>query len=166
MLESRFYFTNHHTLNIEFDATKTVGVKIKPIDQDFDWETVAMITFECLRSEVDYFQSYFQQNDFKIEAIYSAAIYRDKPLFMLTAANVSKASAIAALNQKLAIKDNDVYIFGDGVNDLTMIQKYYNQAYVPNSAPKCVQAEAKNIIGSAEADCVGEILIEIFNLSK
>jgi Cof subfamily protein (haloacid dehalogenase superfamily) len=48
--------------------------------------------------------------------------------FEIVGKDVSKAHTIAFLAEKLGIAENDIYAFGDGENDLTMVAKYHGTA--------------------------------------
>lgn len=76
------------------------------------------------------------------------------PLMMeITSLGVSKASALKWLAKFLDINVNDVYVYGDGGNDIDMLASF-NHSYAPCNASNQAKHVAKTIIGSFEEHSV------------
>lgn len=70
-------------------------------------------------------------------------------VFEITNKNVSKRTALDYLVKNKKWCEDNVHVFGDGGNDIDMLQGYKN-SYSPNSAPDAIKNVAKNIVGSVE----------------
>ena len=57
----------------------------------------------------------------------------DKRSYEITAAGVNKGVAIKKLAEILKVKNNDIYVYGDGDNDVKMLEMYEN-SYAPSNA--------------------------------
>ena len=67
--------------------------------------------------------------------------------YELTAAGVNKAEAIRHLAKILKIRDKDVYVYGDGDNDIEMLKMFEN-SYAPKNACDNARKAAGQIIGN------------------
>lgn len=76
------------------------------------------------------------------------------PLMMeITSLGVSKASALKWLAKYLGINEDDVYVYGDGGNDIDMLFSF-NHSYAPCNASNQAKHVAKTIIGPFEKHSV------------
>jgi len=155
------YFTNLDLKSKNFNQKLLPKISLTKIDQNFNWNLVSMMGFECDKEEVDFLEAYLKDNFQQLEYICSRSAHRVKPLFMINAKATSKANSILKLNQELNITEANTYFFGDGINDVEAIKRFSN-SFVPKSAPDYVKEVAKNIIGEAHADGVGIKLQELF----
>lgn len=88
------------------------------------------------------FNEYLEINQDKIvNAPFNNSTYE------ITMHNVSKASAIKYLASLLKIDDNDIYVYGDGKNDIRMLETFKN-SYAPNNASIEARNVAHHIIGN------------------
>lgn len=67
----------------------------------------------------------------------------------ITAAQVNKGQAIKKLARRLHIADEEIAVYGDGGNDLVMLEAFAN-AYAPQNACEAAQKAAKKLVGSCE----------------
>lgn len=67
-------------------------------------------------------------------------------IFEITDASVNKAEAVKFLAQRLNIDHDDIYVFGDGGNDVPMLKAFKN-SYAPRSGNPEAKAVASEIIG-------------------
>ena len=67
--------------------------------------------------------------------------------FELTDVSVNKGSAIQQLARMLNIEDDEVAVYGDGLNDLVMLQTF-KHSYAPSNAKDKVKECANEVIGS------------------
>jgi hydroxymethylpyrimidine pyrophosphatase-like HAD family hydrolase len=67
--------------------------------------------------------------------------------FELTDVSVHKASAVKQLAKLLDIEEDEVAVYGDGLNDVTMLSSF-KHSYAPSNANKKVQLCANEVIGS------------------
>lgn len=67
--------------------------------------------------------------------------------FELTEVSVNKGSAIQKLAKMYDIKDDEVAVYGDGLNDLVML-KTFKHSYAPSNAKDKVKECANEVIGS------------------
>lgn len=70
----------------------------------------------------------------------------DDEMIEITAANVTKATALQWLAKYLNVSEQEVAVYGDGGNDVQMLETFVN-SYSPSSASKIALASANNIIG-------------------
>jgi len=82
--------------------------------------------------------------------------------FEIVAKDVSKAHTIALLAERLGILEKDIYTFGDGENDLTMVAKYHGTA--TGNAIESVKAVASFVAPSAADRGVAYALKERWKL--
>lgn len=73
----------------------------------------------------------------------------DDEMIEITASNVTKASALEWLANYLHIIEDEVAVYGDGGNDIQMLEAFTN-SYAPSGSSKMALASAKNIIGAFE----------------
>ncbi len=67
--------------------------------------------------------------------------------FELTDVSVNKGSAIQQLARMLNVEDDEVAVYGDGLNDLVML-KTFKHSYAPSNAKDKVKECANEVIGS------------------
>ena len=84
----------------------------------------------------------------------------DSVLFELTMADATKASGVACLADALGLKDEDVYVFGDGTNDLTMLAAYEN-SWCPDNGAKEARLLARHHLRARDEHCVIHKMLEI-----
>lgn len=68
-------------------------------------------------------------------------------MFEITAAGVNKASALAWLAGHLGIGEDEVAVYGDGGNDLVMLERFAH-SYAPSNASDAAKRAAGRVIGS------------------
>lgn len=73
----------------------------------------------------------------------------DKRQIEITAAQVNKGQAIKKLAHMLHIVDEEIAVYGDGGNDLVMLQEF-THAYAPQNACEAAKKLAKEVVGSCE----------------
>ena len=69
----------------------------------------------------------------------------DSHVFELTSRNISKLNALKYLSKINHWNDEDVYVFGDGGNDVEMLN-YYQHSYAPSNASNAAIKVAKEMI--------------------
>lgn len=67
----------------------------------------------------------------------------------LTSPEVTKEKAVFYLQEKLGWKQEDIYVFGDGGNDVEMLSSFIN-SYAPENASEEAKRVSKSIIASNE----------------
>lgn len=77
----------------------------------------------------------------------------DGDLFELTAAGVDKGEAVAWLACHLGIREDEVAVYGDGGNDLAMLERF-EHAYAPRGASDAAKRAAGHVIGSCALHAV------------
>ena len=85
------------------------------------------------------------------DAIVNASF--DGDLFELTEASVNKGEAVAWLAGELGISENEVAVYGDGGNDMAMLERF-DHAYAPQGASDAAKQAAGNVIGSCALGAV------------
>ncbi|MBP3853608.1 MAG: HAD family phosphatase [Erysipelotrichaceae bacterium] len=76
----------------------------------------------------------------------------------LTHAQANKGNAVKVLADKLGLSREEVAVYGDGMNDASMLTSFPH-SYVPCNAPKQVQSLASEVIGHSEEYAVSEHMI-------
>lgn len=71
----------------------------------------------------------------------------DGVLFELTDARVNKGEAVAWLASELGVAEDEVAVYGDGGNDLAMLERFAH-AYAPRGASEAAKRAAGTVIGS------------------
>lgn len=69
-------------------------------------------------------------------------------LIELTAVNSQKGNAVAILAKHLGLKDDEVAVYGDGGNDLSMLSRF-SHSYAPENACLAAKEKARSVIGPA-----------------
>jgi Cof subfamily protein (haloacid dehalogenase superfamily) len=85
-----------------------------------------------------------------------------KFFFEIVAFDVSKAKTVELVQQRLGLASNDVYAFGDGDNDISMIKEF--QGTATNTASEGAKAAASYVCPSATDRGVVEALREHWKL--
>ena len=94
------------------------------------------------KSLIQSFNEYLNANEDKIvNAPFNDSTYE------ITMHNVNKGEAIKLLAKRLNINGDDIYVYGDGKNDITMLKMFKN-SYAPNNASKDAIEASNNIIGN------------------
>lgn len=83
----------------------------------------------------------------------------------INAKSAQKGFGLEQAIQKMGISKEEVAVFGDGLNDLSMIQLFPN-SYVPENGNPRLKKFAKEIIPSNNRDGVGEKIFEILYQNK
>lgn len=94
---------------------------------------------EGLRREVEAFL------DERADTLVNASF--DGNLFEVTAAGVNKGEAVSWLAGQLGIAEDEVAVYGDGGNDLAMLERFAH-AYAPRGASEAAKRAAGTVIGS------------------
>lgn len=71
----------------------------------------------------------------------------DGDLFELTDARVNKGEAVAWLAGELGLSEDEVAVYGDGGNDLAMLERF-DHAYATSNGSDAAKRAAGNVIGS------------------
>ena len=77
----------------------------------------------------------------------------DGDLFELTDASVNKGEAVAWLANWLGLCEDEVAVYGDGGNDLAMLERF-EHAYATRNGSDAAKAAAGNVIGSCSLHAV------------
>lgn len=77
----------------------------------------------------------------------------DGDLFELTEASVNKGEALAWLAGHLGMTEDEVAVYGDGGNDLAMLERF-DHAYATSNASEAAKRAAGNVIGSCTLHAV------------
>lgn len=77
----------------------------------------------------------------------------DGDLFELTAAGVDKGEAVAWLARHLGMDEGEVAVYGDGGNDLAMLERF-EHAYATSGASPAAKRAAGSVIGSCALHAV------------
>ncbi|HIZ18834.1 MAG TPA: Cof-type HAD-IIB family hydrolase [Candidatus Olsenella stercoravium] len=77
----------------------------------------------------------------------------DGVLFELTDARVNKGEAVAWLACELGISEDEVAVYGDGGNDLAMLERF-SHSYATSNASDDAKRAAGNVIGSCALHAV------------
>lgn len=77
----------------------------------------------------------------------------DGDLFELTDASVNKGEAVAWLAGWLGLCEDEVAVYGDGGNDLAMLERF-EHAYATSNGSDAAKAAAGNVIGSCSLHAV------------
>ncbi|MGX7030102.1 Cof-type HAD-IIB family hydrolase [Vagococcus zengguangii] len=93
----------------------------------------------------------------QVTGTFSAPFY-----FEFTAKNIDKAAALAAVLEPLDIKRHEVIAFGDGLNDLTMLE-YAGIGVAMGNAKEEVKAVAQYITQSNDEDGIAHALEKFLN---
>ncbi len=77
----------------------------------------------------------------------------DGDLFELTDARVDKGEAVAWLARELGLGEDEVAVYGDGGNDLAMLERF-DHAYATSNGSDAAKRAAGNVIGSCALHAV------------
>ena len=71
-------------------------------------------------------------------------------MFELTKTGVSKATGVALLAAHYGIAEDEVVVYGDGGNDIAMLERYasFGHAYAPHGSCEDAKAAASEVLGS------------------
>lgn len=83
----------------------------------------------------------------------------DHVLFEITMASASKGEGVKCLQKSLGLDDKDVYVFGNGTNDLTMLEAYEN-SYCPDNGARQAKELASHLLNSKDEYCVIHKMLE------
>ncbi|MCD7892639.1 MAG: HAD-IIB family hydrolase [Erysipelotrichaceae bacterium] len=90
-----------------------------------------------------------------IDDIYVSSSFRNN--IEVTDIDATKGAIIKLVAKKLNIKENEVMVIGDGLNDLTMFEMFDNSVAVENSE-EIIKKLAKYHVASVDNDGVGEAI--------
>ena len=102
------------------------------------------------------FHHQISQQDLNIDTSFSKSTY-----YEITAANISKATALSYVCQQLNVLNSATIAVGDNFNDLDMLE-WADLGVAMNNAPDKLKAVADLIIGSNDEDGVAHFVQEIF----
>lgn len=80
-------------------------------------------------------------------------------LYEITNAHVNKATGIRALADQYGIKEDEIAVFGDGGNDISMLKAF--ESFCPSSGTEQAKKSAGHIIGPADQYSVIDKMLEI-----
>lgn len=80
----------------------------------------------------------------------------DPVMFEITDKRVNKGAAVAWLAGYLGIAEDEVAVYGDGGNDIVMLERFagFGHAYATRNASKAAKAAAGNVIGTCALHAV------------
>ena len=71
----------------------------------------------------------------------------DGDLFEITEAGVNKGEAVAWLGRHLGLSEDEIAVYGDGGNDIAMLERF-DHAYATSNGGEAAKRAAGNVIGS------------------
>ena len=86
----------------------------------------------------------------------------DDGLYEITNYGTDKGSAVAKVASLFHIKDEDVYTYGDGGNDVPMLERFEN-SYAPCNGMDIAKNAAKQIIGDHRDHSVSKHIVSIID---
>ena len=101
------------------------------------------------------FETFLHENSDKIV---NAPFQED--FFELTDISVNKGVSIQRLAQKLNIQENEIAVYGDGLNDITMLEIFQHSS-APRNASNEVKEYAKQIIGECKDHAVCYHILDV-----
>ena len=102
------------------------------------------------------------EEEFKEPFKDSLSIYRSAPFYLeVMAKNVDKAKSLDFLAQKLGFTSNEIIAFGDGFNDLSMLE-YAGVGIAMGNADDEVKAKANIITADNDSDGIAKALYKLF----
>ena len=136
-----------------------IGTRIGPIEQIWPAEPVVKL---LVRADV-------RADDLRVavQSAVGAAVtvtWSGDGLMEISAAEVTKAVALARVCQALDVPATDVVAFGDMPNDVAMLQWAGLGLAVANADP-AVLAVADRVVGHHDADGVARALVDLFALN-
>ena len=84
----------------------------------------------------------------------------DSKSFEITDKSVNKGNAVKVLSEILNVSSDDIHVFGDGANDVDMLEMFEN-SYSPSNASDLAKNAAKNIIGNSYDYSVSKHILEL-----
>ena len=130
----------HQAYEFERYHSKTVfDFKLKDI------ENVEILKINCRIKDEKLKQKFKEFVDEHSHLVVDAPFIEN--FFELTDVSVNKGSSIQQLARMLEIKDDEVNVYGDGLNDLVMLRTFKN-SYAPSNAKDKVKECANHVIGS------------------
>lgn len=86
----------------------------------------------------------------------------DPTMFEITAAGVDKGSALAWLAGWLGLGEDEVAVYGDGGNDICMLERFaaFGHAYATSNGSADAKRAAGNVIGSCARHAVPRHMLE------
>ena len=119
-----------------------------------------ILKFNCYiknKETLKKFNEYLDQNKDKlVNAPYGGKFYE------VTAIGINKGNSVKYLADLLKVKENDVYVYGDGENDIAMLKKFEN-SYAPSNASEKAKHAAKHVIDSNARYSVVRHMLKIKN---
>ncbi len=83
----------------------------------------------------------------------------------INAKNATKGYGLEKAIEKLSIKKEEVAVFGDGLNDLSLFERFPN-SYAPENAQPEIKKRASEIIPNNNEDGVGKKIFELLYKNK
>ena len=77
----------------------------------------------------------------------------DSVLFEVTDRLATKGEGVATLAKALGISDENVSVFGDGINDVSMLERFSN-SYAPDAGSVQARAAANHLLDASDEHCV------------
>jgi Cof subfamily protein (haloacid dehalogenase superfamily) len=115
----------------------------------FDRDTIVKLAFNFPESLVDELLVQLRQ---ELQGVLFPVSTGEGDIDILVP-GVTKASALAQLGERWGIKPEEMAAFGDGGNDLEMLQ-FVGQGYAMGNATPQIKAVATEVIGTNDADSV------------
>ena len=75
-------------------------------------------------------------------------------------AGCNKASTLHILAKKLGIKNEEIAVFGDDLNDLCLFEQFENSYAVANAKPEILK-KAAHVIGNCESQEAAEVILSL-----
>ena len=86
-----------------------------------------------------------EENFAKLSSRYEAFYVHDNHRYEMKRKGVNKGASVKAIQEKYGYLDDEVAVFGNDENDVSMFRHYAN-SFVVDSAPEAVKAKANHII--------------------
>lgn len=158
----RVYFGNDPTIDIKDEKFFIGGTSRNPVYNSWDEVSTKFYNSKLI-------QVAFKAESWIIDEEYNNAIknlpkgiecFETSRVYLeFSPKGVNKLSGVKFLKNKYKINDNNIYCFGDSMNDEPMISWCINGVAMGNSNEK-LKEKAKYIIGSNNDDSINEFLIE------
>lgn len=139
-------------------ASSDYGVDIREVADHVDAPVLkANVRLEASREHLTEVRDMLRESVPELDFVFPAA---DAPLIDITPAGVGKGSAVGILAAALGLSLDEVAVFGDSENDLSMLEAVPNSVAVANATPEVAET-ARWHIGSAFDHAMDDALLEI-----
>lgn len=135
--------------------SRIIGLGKKRVDNLKDYLTFKVPKFIML-GDGDYLEKI--EDSVRTALSGKVDVYRSEPFFLeILPKNVNKATALEKLLNHLGVSREELMVFGDGYNDITMV-KYAGIGVAMGNANDKLKAEADYIAPSNDEDGIAEVI--------